>query len=114
DPLAEHCFAGAIKTGDALSVRGPNGDFVLGSGVPPKAAFLACDTGFAPVKSLIEHAMAAEAVERFALYWLASRPDGHYLSNQCDAWSDAFDEFSYVAASDDDPARGAAGVARRA
>jgi CDP-4-dehydro-6-deoxyglucose reductase len=58
--------------------------------------------------------MAAETVERFALYWLASREDGHYLANQCEAWADAFDEFGYFAACDDDPARGAALVAKRA
>jgi CDP-4-dehydro-6-deoxyglucose reductase len=114
DALAEHLFSGAVGVGDALNVRGPSGDFVLGTELPPRVAFLACDTGFGPVKSLIEHAMAAETVERFALYWLASREDGHYLANQCEAWADAFDEFGYFAARDDDPARGAALVAKRA
>ncbi len=114
DALAERLFAGAVKSGDTLGVHGPSGDFVLGPEMPPRAVFLACDTGFGPVKSLIEHAMAAEAVERFSLYWLASRPDGHYLANQCQAWTDAFDEFDYHAASDDDVARGASLMARRA
>jgi len=112
DALAEQLFAGAVKSGDTLGVRGPSGDFVLGADTPPRAVFLACDTGFGPIKSLIEHAMAAEAVERFSLYWLASRPDGHYLGNQCQAWTDAFDEFDYHAASDDDVARGASLLAR--
>ncbi|MBC6958668.1 MAG: hypothetical protein DWB43_03910 [Lautropia sp.] len=114
DALAERLFAGAVKSGDTLGVHGPSGDFVLGPEMPPRAVFLACDTGFAPVKSLIEHAMAAEAVERFSLHWLASRPDGHYLANQCQAWADAFDEFDYHAASGDDVARGASLMARRA
>jgi len=114
DPLAERLFAGAVKSGDTLGVHGPSGDFVLGTEMPPRAVFLACDTGFGPVKSLIEHAMAAEAVERFSLYWLASRPDGHYLANQCEAWTDAFDEFDYHAASDDDVVRGGSLLAKRA
>jgi len=114
DALAEQIFAGRMKAGDALNVRGPSGDFVLGSATLPSVAFLACDTGFGPIKSLIEHAMAAESVERLALHWLATRPDGHYLANQCDAWADAFDEFDYIAASADDPARGAADLALRA
>ena len=112
--LAERLFAGAVTVGDTLGVHGPRGDFVLGADVPPRAAFLACDTGFGPVKSLIEHAMAAEAVEHFSLYWLATRPDGHYLDNQCQAWTDAFDEFDYHPALDDDAARGASQVAKRA
>lgn len=114
DGLAEQLFAGRVAVSDSLSVRGPSGGFVLGNDPTPRAAFLACDTGFGPIKSLIEHAMAAETVERFALYWLATRPDGHYLANQCEAWADAFDEFGYVAASDDDPGRGARDLALRA
>lgn len=114
DALAERLFAGAVKSGDTLGVHGPSGDFVLGAEPPARAVFLACDTGFGPVKSLIEHAMAAEAVERFSLYWLASRPDGHYLANQCQAWTDAFDEFDYHAASDDNAARGGSLLAKRA
>jgi len=114
DAFAEHLYAGRLRVNDAVSVRGPCGDFVLGAPVAPRLVFLACDTGFAPVKSLIEHAIAAETVERFALYWLATRADGHYLANQCDAWSDAFEEFEYSASSDADPSRGAAALAQHA
>ena len=74
-------------------------------------AFVACDTGFAPIKSLIEHAMAVDAVESFSLDWLATRPDGHYLANQCRAWAAAFDHFRYAAHVDADPAAGARRVA---
>ena len=71
-------------------------------------AFLACDTGFAPIKSLIEHAMAVDAAESLALGWLATRPDGHYLANQCRAWAEAFDQFRYVAQTADEPSAGGA------
>ncbi|MCL4184615.1 MAG: 2Fe-2S iron-sulfur cluster binding domain-containing protein [Burkholderiaceae bacterium] len=114
DALAQQLFAGRVAVGDALNVRGPHGDFVLGRDTLPRAAFLACDTGFAPVRSLIEHAIAAESVERFGLYWLATRPDGHYLANQCEAWAAAFDEFDYAALADADPVRGAQALALRA
>ena len=89
---------------------GPVGDFVLAEGERP-LAFVACDTGFAPIKSLIEHAMAVDAAESLSLDWLATRPDGHYLANQCRAWAEAFDQFRYAARTDADPAtaRGAAG-----
>ncbi|RPH58152.1 MAG: ferredoxin, partial [Burkholderiales bacterium] len=56
DVLAEHLFAGRVEVGDALNVRGPSGHFVLGNDTLPQVVFLACDTGFGPVKSLIEHA----------------------------------------------------------
>jgi CDP-4-dehydro-6-deoxyglucose reductase len=114
DPFATQLFAGALRAGDPVGVHGPSGDFVLGAPEGLHLAFLACDTGFGPIKSLIEHAIAAESVERFSLYWLATRPDGHYLANQCDAWADAFDEFSYVALSDEDAAGGSLRLAQQA
>jgi CDP-4-dehydro-6-deoxyglucose reductase, E3 len=106
DPFAALLFAGAIKTGDPVGLRGPSGRFVLAESDRPPA-FIACDTGFAPVKSLIEHAMALEAAESMALGWLATRPDGHYLANQCRAWAEAFDRFHYVGETDSDPTAGA-------
>ncbi len=70
-------------------------------------AFVACDTGFAPIKSLVEHAMAVDAAESMSIDWLATRADGHYLANQCRAWAEAFDHFRYAAHVDADAARGA-------
>jgi CDP-4-dehydro-6-deoxyglucose reductase len=106
DAFAALLFAGAIKAGDPVGLRGPAGRFVLAESDRPPA-FVACDTGFAPIKSLIEHAMALEAAESMALGWLATRPDGHYLANQCRAWAEAFDRFHYVGATDPDPVAGA-------
>lgn len=106
DPLAEMLFAGAIRSGDSLTLWGPIGEFVLADSERP-LAFIACDTGFAPIKSLIEHAMAVEATESISLDWLALRPDGHYLGNQCRAWAAAFDDFRYAAHAAADSAAGA-------
>jgi CDP-4-dehydro-6-deoxyglucose reductase len=89
-----------------VTVFGPTGDFVLVESERP-LAFVACDTGFAPVKSLVEHAMAVDAAESMSIDWLSTRPDGHYLANQCRAWAEAFDRFRYVAHVDNDAARGA-------
>jgi len=109
EPFAEALFAGQLHPGETVSVRGPVGDFVLDAESTRPLLLVACETGFGPVKSLIEHAIASEQVESFALHWLASGPEGHYLANQCRAWSAAFDQFSYVPVTDADPA---AGVAR--
>ena len=99
DSFAERLFSGAVNAGEAISLWGPWGDFVLprdpGEG-GHKILFLACDGGFAPVKSMIEHATAVEAAESLVLYWAATRPAGHYLANQCRAWAEAFDDFRYV------------------
>ena len=109
-PLAEAVFSDQLRSGATVSVRGPVGDFVLDAESDRPLLLVACDTGFAPVKSLIEHAMASEQAESFALYWLAAGPDGHYLANQCRAWAAAFDQFSYVPLVDADIGRGASRV----
>lgn len=89
-------FDGRIKAGDDISVWGPWGDFVLEKASLRPLVFIAIDEGFAPVNSLIEHAIAVDAAESIALYWASSRPGGQYLPNQCRAWAAALDEFSYL------------------
>ncbi len=105
-PIASALFADRLRVGDAVSVRGPLGDFVLDPASSRPLVFAACDTGFGPVKSLVEHVMASEQTDSFALYWLAVGGDGHYLSNQCRAWAAAFDEFGYEELADPDAADG--------
>ncbi len=107
DAFAERLFAGAIGAGDKVSVAGPEGRFVLADAQGRTLAFFACDLGFAPVKSLVEYALSADASETFAIHWLATRGDGHYLANQCRAWSEAFERFDYRARSHPDAAEGA-------
>jgi CDP-4-dehydro-6-deoxyglucose reductase len=109
DPFAVKLFGGGIRPGSTLALSGPVGTFTLADGERP-LAFIACDTGFAPIKSLIEHALAVGATESISLDWLALRADGQYLANQCRAWEAAFDDFRYAAHSATDPAEGARGV----
>jgi len=105
DPLATLLFDGSLAAGSAVTLTGPAGDFVLRES-ERRLTFLACDTGFAPVKSLVEQAMALETAESIAIGWLATRSDGHYLANQCRAWAQAFDHFRFVAHADADAAAG--------
>ena len=110
DPIAARLFDGGVKPGDKVSVWGPQGGFVLGDDAHP-LVFACCDGGFAPVKSLIEHALSLDAAPTISLFWLATRADGHYLANQCRAWSEALDHFEYALSSHDDAAAGASQMA---
>ncbi len=76
DPFASRLFAGAIRPGDAVSLSGPAGRFVLDATTACPRVFVACDLGFAPVKSLVEHALASEAATTIDLLWLSTRADG--------------------------------------
>jgi len=94
DAFAERVFTG-LKAVDTVRVEGPRGEFVLNEQSHRPLIFIAAESGFAPVKSLIEHAMALDASESLHLYWTASSPSGHYLDNLCRSWGDALDNFHY-------------------
>jgi ferredoxin-NADP reductase len=47
-----------LQPGAAVSVDGPYGDFTLRDGDPRPVAFLAGDTGIAPVRSIVLHMLA--------------------------------------------------------
>ncbi|MFM9092314.1 MAG: hypothetical protein ACKOUK_11340, partial [Verrucomicrobiota bacterium] len=77
------------------ALEGPDGRFVLASAPGRPLVFLACDLGFAPVKSLVEYALSVDEAASYRLAWLSTRAGGHYLANQCRAWAEALDGFSW-------------------
>ncbi|MGZ9091215.1 MAG: 2Fe-2S iron-sulfur cluster-binding protein [Rhodoplanes sp.] len=95
EAFAERVFGG-LKGADTVLVEGPRGEFVLDEKSNRPLVFIACESGFAPIKSLLEHAMALDAAEMLHLYRLAYGRSGHYLDNLCRSWSDALDNFRYV------------------
>jgi CDP-4-dehydro-6-deoxyglucose reductase len=103
DAFAERVFGG-LKGVDAVRVEGPRGTFVLNEESHRPLVFIAGDSGFAPIKSLIEHAMALDAAESIHLLWVAADSNGHYLDNLCRSWSDALDDFRYTPLTDDETA----------
>ncbi|KVW95681.1 2Fe-2S iron-sulfur cluster-binding protein [Thiobacillus denitrificans] len=94
DAFAEALFT-TLKTNDTVELEGPFGEFVLDEDSPRPVIFLAFGAGFAPIKSLIQHAMSLELAESMDLHWLADEA-GHYQDNLCRAWADALDNFNYV------------------
>ncbi len=86
----------SLKPANTVQVMGPFGDFTLNNRSDRSILFLAFDTGFAPVKSLIEHAMQLEQSENLHLYWIADAEESHYMHNLVRSWIDVFDSFSYT------------------
>ncbi len=84
-----------------MSLVGPHGNFTLRHGSTGRTIFIAEETGFGPVRSLIEHAMSLDEDAPMSLYWSARQPDGHYLANLCRAWADALDDFRFEAVGGD-------------
>ncbi|MFQ5757424.1 MAG: 2Fe-2S iron-sulfur cluster-binding protein [Acidiferrobacterales bacterium] len=95
DPFTDYVFT-ELKHAGVVSLEGPRGEFVLREDSPRSVIFVAFDTGFAPIKSLIEHAMALDVAESMHLYWISPMSGGHYLHNLCRSWTDALDNFKYT------------------
>jgi len=95
NPLAEYVF-NEIQNSESLNVEGPDGEFVLREDTTRPLLFIAFNTGFAPIKSLIEHAMTLDVNEFSHLYWFHQADDKPYMHNLGRAWADAFDTFRYT------------------
>ena len=96
---AEDAFAGFVfdelRRGARATVEGPTGRFVLDDDSPRGLLFIACDTGFAPVESLIEHAINLELEVPIRLVRVVRGAGPPYRHNYCRAWADALDGFQY-------------------
>jgi len=93
DAFAEFVF-GQLRRGARATVEGPTGRFVLDDS-PRGLLFLAFDTGFAPVESLIEHAINLELEVPIRLVRVVRGQGRPYRHNYCRAWADALDDFHY-------------------
>ena len=95
DAFSEYVFSN-LKSGDTLDIVGPNGDFVLNENSHHSLTFIAWHTGFAPIRSLVEHAMALDTAESISFIWITEKDSDRYLDNLCRSWNDAFDNFNYT------------------
>lgn len=95
DTFSEHVF-NDLKKGDKIMIEGPEGDFVLNESADRPMVFIAWHTGFAPIRSLVEHAMALEKTEPMKLVWMTRSKNDRYQDNLCRSWHDAFDNFDYL------------------
>jgi NAD(P)H-flavin reductase/ferredoxin len=92
-----------LKVGDAVQVELPLGDFYLREGAQ-HAVMVAGGTGFAPMQSILEHALASQAQRRFTLYWGARTNEGLYAMEQVRRWQQRHANFSFVGVVSDESA----------
>ncbi len=95
DPFSEYVF-NQLKLSQQMIIEGPWGSFTLDEASQRPIIFIAYETGFAPIKSIIEHTFALEVGQPIHLYWMVREADRHYLQNLCRSWVDAMDNFQYT------------------
>jgi CDP-4-dehydro-6-deoxyglucose reductase len=96
DPVGRQ-LRDCARTGTAIHIKGPRGEFTLDEDSSRPLVFIACNTGIGPIKGLVEHAMALDTAEHIHLCWITTPGNSHYAGNLCRAWEDALDNFHYTA-----------------
>ncbi len=85
-----------LRNHEVVEIEGPHGEFILQENTSRALYLIAFDSGFAPIKSLVEHAMSLETAESINLIWIGSNDNSIYLPNVGRAWADALDNFKYT------------------
>jgi NAD(P)H-flavin reductase len=90
-----HVFNG-MKVGDVLQVEGPLGSFFLHDENEQPIIFMCGGTGFAPVKSMVEHAFKVGLKRSMVIYWGCKSPGNLYLVELLEKWQQEHDNFRYI------------------
>ncbi len=83
--FTDHVF-GKMKERDILRLEGPLGTFFLREDSAKPIVFVASGTGFAPIKSIIEHALHKGVTRPMALYWGGRRAKDLYMDALARQW----------------------------
>ncbi|HXF65360.1 MAG TPA: cytochrome b N-terminal domain-containing protein [Burkholderiales bacterium] len=85
-----------MKQGDLIRFEGPLGSFFLREDSDKPIIFVAGATGFAPVKSMVEHAFHVGLKRRMYLYWGVRRLRDLYLAELPRRWERSHENFRFV------------------
>jgi len=85
-----------LKEGDTLEFEGPLGSFFLREDSEKPIIFVAGATGFAPVKSMVEHAFRTGLKRQMYLYWGVRSLRDLYLADLPRQWEREHSNFRFV------------------
>jgi CDP-4-dehydro-6-deoxyglucose reductase len=78
---------GSMKERDILRFNGPHGTFFLREDSTRPLLLIAGGTGFAPIKSIVEHAIAERSTRPMAIYWGGRTRADLYLFELAQQWA---------------------------
>ena len=79
-----------------LKIEAPFGELRLNEKSSKSLIFVGGGTGFAPLKSLIEHAIEMKINKEMFFFWGAKTEDDLYLNELPKKWSEEFSNFHYI------------------
>lgn len=115
--FTRHVFE-SMQPRDIMRIEAPLGSFFLREDSKRPIVLLAGGTGFAPIKSIVEHAIETDLERPMTLYWGARNRAGLYLDALARSWETALLDFRYIPVLSDAPAtddwQGRSGLVHRA
>jgi CDP-4-dehydro-6-deoxyglucose reductase len=93
--FTRHVFE-EMKEKDLLRIEIPLGNFYLREDSEKPIILMAGGTGFAPVKAIVEHAIAENTNRKIFVYWGARDVSSLYLANLAQSWADSNDNIEFV------------------
>jgi CDP-4-dehydro-6-deoxyglucose reductase len=93
--FTNHVFT-ELKERDLLRFQGPFGTFFLREDSTAPIILMAGGTGFAPIKAIIEHALAAQVSRPMHLFWGVRARQDLYMRELAESWALAYDQFQFT------------------
>lgn len=100
----------SLQVGAVLHLEGPKGTFVPREDSERPMVMMAGGTGFAPVKTLVEHFLHLGSRRPLHLYWGARSPEDLYLRSLAEHWAQACDTLDFQAVVSDPERAGGRGL----
>jgi len=85
-----------MKEKDILRFEGPLGTFFMREDSDKPMVLVASGTGFAPIKSIIEHAFHKQTAREMVLYWGGRRPADLYMAKLAGEWQQQHGNFTFI------------------
>jgi len=85
-----------MKVKTLLRIEGPHGSFTVDEESNRPIIFIGGGTGFAPIKSILEHLFAENTEQEFIFYWGARNEELLYLHELVGEWQNKHDNFKYI------------------
>ena len=85
-----------MEAGQSFQIEGPKGFFYLNEHSDKPVVLMATGTGFAPVKAIVEHAIAEGLTRPFHVYWGARTEADLYLDEVARAWAAENENIDYT------------------
>lgn len=93
--FTEHVFT-TMQERDIVRLNGPHGSFFMREDSDKPMLLVAGGTGFAPIKAVVEHAIAEKCKRPMTIYWGGRQRIDLYLLQLAEQWAAGHDHLRFI------------------